>query len=215
MNVVDAVRSGTREQAAVAPPAGAAAVFLDKDGTLVEDVPYNVDPAQLRFTPNALDALRLLDEAGFRLIVVSNQPGLATGRFTRADFARLRHALAARVQAEAGVTLAGIYVCPHAPGESGRASCLCRKPSPGLLHQAAVALRLDLAQSWIVGDILDDVEAGRRVGCRSVLLDVGNETEWRLSPLRTPHHRCPDLLAAARVIVAAGPTWAAPAASRT
>lgn len=210
MNVGGMVRGEARAQPEVAPQAGAAAVFLDKDGTLVEDVPDNVDPAQLRFTPNALDALRLLDETGFRLIVVSNQPGLATGRFSRADFARLRHALSERVHAEAGVALAGIYVCPHAPGESGRASCLCRKPSPGLLHQAAVALRLDLAQSWIVGDILDDVEAGRRVGCRSVLLDVGNETEWRLSPLRTPHHRCADLLAAARIIVAAGPTWAAP-----
>lgn len=214
MNVVGIVRGEARGQQEVAPQSGAAAVFLDKDGTLVEDVPYNVDPAQLRFTPNAPEALRLLDEAGFRLIVVSNQPGLASGRFSRADFARLRHALAERVRAEAGVTLAGIYVCPHAPGESGRVSCLCRKPSPGLLHQATVALRLDLAQSWIVGDILDDVEAGRRVGCRSVLLDVGNETEWRLSPLRTPHHRCADLLAAAHVIVAEGPTWAAPAGSR-
>lgn len=211
MNVVGIVRGEVRAQPEVAPQVGAAAVFLDKDGTLVEDVPDNVDPARLRFTPNALDGLRLLDESGFRLIVVSNQPGLATGRFSRADFARLRHALTERVRIEAGVALAGIYVCPHAPGESGRASCLCRKPSPGLLHQAAVALRLDLAQSWIVGDILDDVEAGRRVGCRSVLLDVGNETEWRLSPLRTPHHRCADLLAAARIIAAAGPTWAAPA----
>ena len=210
MNVVGIAHNEVRAQRDVAPQAGAAAVFLDKDGTLVEDVPDNVDPAQLRFTPNALDALRLLDETGFRLIVVSNQPGLASGRFSRADFARLRHALTERVRAEAGVALAGIYVCPHAPGESGRASCLCRKPSPGLLHQAAVALRIDLAQSWIVGDILDDVEAGRRVGCRGVLLDVGNETEWRLSPLRTPHHRCADLLAAARIIAAAGPTWAAP-----
>ena len=208
------VRGEVRGQPELAPPPGAAAVFLDKDGTLVEDVPYNVDPALLRFTPNAVEALRLLAEAGYRLIVVSNQPGLATGRFSRADFARLRHALAERVRAEAGIALAGIYVCPHAPGESGRASCLCRKPSPGLLHQAAVALRLDLAQSWIVGDILDDVEAGRRVGCRSVLLDVGNETEWRLTPLRTPHHRCADLLAAAPIIVTAGPTWAAPADAR-
>ena len=198
-----------RAETAAGPTA--AAVFLDKDGTLVEDVPDNVDPARLRFMPNAQVALRLLADAGFRLVVVSNQPGLATGRFTRADFARLRHALVERVRAEAGVELAGIYVCPHAPDERGKASCLCRKPSPGLLHQAAVALRLDLTQSWMIGDILDDVEAGRRVGCRSVLLDVGNETEWHLTPLRTPHYRCADLLAAAQIIVAAGPTWAAPA----
>jgi len=184
---------------------GAAAVFLDKDGTLVEDVPYNVDPERLRFTPRALEGLRLLAGAGFPLVVVSNQPGLAAGRFTRAEFGRLRYALTERIRREAGVDLAGMFVCPHAPAAAAGASCLCRKPAPGLLRQAAVVHRLDLSRCWMIGDILDDVEAGRRVGCRSVLLDVGNETEWRLSPLRVPHHRCPDLLAAAEVIVSSRP----------
>lgn len=190
----------TGSAAAAMPHPGGAAVFLDKDGTLVEDVPYNVDPERLRFTPGALDGLRLLADVGFPLVVVSNQPGLAAGRFTRAEFGRLRRALAERIRLEAGVDLAGIFICPHAPAAAG-ASCLCRKPAPGLLRQAAVVHRLDLSRCWMIGDILDDVEAGRRAGCRSVLLDVGNETEWRLSPLRMPHHRCPDLLTAAEVIV--------------
>ena len=90
------------------------------------------------------------------------------------------------------------------------AGCLCRKPAPGLLHQAARTRNLDLARSWMVGDILDDVEAGRRAGCRSVLLDVGHETVWRLSPLRTPHFRAGDLLEAARHIVAAPAGSASP-----
>jgi hypothetical protein len=81
-------------------------------------------------------------------------------------------------------------------------ACLCRKPAPGLLRQAARVHAIDLANSWMIGDILDDVEAGRRAGCRSVLLDVGNETEWQLSPLRTPHVRAANLLEAARAIVA-------------
>jgi len=190
-----------------ADTAGAAArarpaVFLDKDGTLVEDVPYNVDPALLRFTPHALEALRVLADAGLPLVVVSNQPGLATGRFDPAALARLQRALDERLQAEAGVALAGFYVCPHAPGEGGAPACACRKPAAGLLRQAAREHGLDLPRSTMVGDILDDVEAAHRAGCAAVLLDVGNETEWRDSPLRRPEHRARDLLDAAHWILA-------------
>ena len=177
------------------------AVFLDKDGTLVEDVPYSVDPARLLFTRGAPQALAGLAEAGYALVVVTNQPGIATGRFSRAEFARLEHALREQVRAQAGVELDGVYACPHAPGIGRTPGCLCRKPAPGLLRRAALELNLELAHSWMVGDILDDVEAGRRAGCRTVLLDVGHETVWRLSPLRLPHHRCRDLLEAARRIV--------------
>ena len=182
-------------------PAARPAVFIDKDGTLIVDVPYNVDAALLRFTPHALEGLQLLDRAGYALVVVTNQPGIAAGRFTRAEFARLQHALVTRVLHVAGVELAGFYTCPHAPAAPASA-CLCRKPAPGMLRQAALAHRFDLGRSWMIGDILDDVEAGRRAGCRSVLLDVGNETEWRRSPLREPQHRAADLLDAARHIVA-------------
>ncbi|HEU4459118.1 MAG TPA: HAD-IIIA family hydrolase [Methylibium sp.] len=176
------------------------AVFLDKDGTLVENVPYNVDPSQLRFTRGALPALRALADAGFALVVVTNQPGLALGRFRRAEFQVLEDALRTRIREEGGVTLTDFMVCPHAPATPTN-SCLCRKPAPGMLRQAAVAHRLDLAASWMVGDILDDVEAGRRAGARSLLLDVGNETVWRMSPLRTPERRCADLLEAASHIL--------------
>lgn len=182
-------------------PTGRRAVFIDKDGTLVVDVPYNVDPALLRFTPNALEALRRLDAAGYALVVVTNQAGLAAGRFTRAEFARLQGALVDRVWREAGVELAGFYTCPHAPTSLPSQACLCRKPAPGMLRQAALSHHLDLARSWMVGDILDDVEAGHRAGCRTVLLDVGHETLWRRSPLRIPDRRAADLLEAAHFIL--------------
>jgi histidinol-phosphate phosphatase family protein len=179
------------------------AVFVDKDGTLVDDVPHNVDPARLRFTPHALEGLRLLAANGYRLIVVSNQPGLAYGMFTRAQLTQLQLALVEMMQRD-GVHLTDFYACTHAPGPAGRvAACLCRKPAPGLLHQAARAHHVDLRRSWMVGDTLDDIEAGRRAGCRSVLMDVGNETVWRMSPLRTPHHRAANLLEAAHTILAA------------
>jgi D-glycero-D-manno-heptose 1,7-bisphosphate phosphatase len=178
------------------------AVFIDKDGTLVENVPYNVDPAQLRFLPGAVEALGALGQAGFALVVVTNQSGLALGRFTAGAFARLRSALRQRLHAETGITLTDFLHCPHAPGEGGRPTCLCRKPQPGLLVRAARLHGLDLGASWIIGDTLDDVEAGRRCGCRAVLLDTGGETVWRHSPLRVPQRRTSDWADAAQHIVA-------------
>lgn len=173
------------------------AVFLDKDGTLVEDVPYNVDPARLRFTPHAGEGLRRLVAAGYLVIVITNQPGVALGLFDAVALERLAQALSDRLRVE-GVELSGFYACPHAEGPP---DCGCRKPAAGLLLQAAQEHQVDLSASWMIGDILNDVEAGRRAGCRTVLLDVGHETVWDLSPLRRPLHRVADLRAAAQAIL--------------
>lgn len=179
------------------------AIFLDKDGTLVENVPYNVDPALLRFTPHALPGLRRLAEAGYLLIIVSNQPGVMQQRFTLDAVDRLGIALREKLAA-AGIPLGGMYVCPHAPSdEPASPGCKCRKPAPGLLLEAAREHGIALDRSWMVGDILNDVEAGWRAGCRSVLMDVGNETEWQWSPMRIPDFRVPDLAAAAESILSA------------
>ena len=162
------------------------AVFIDKDGTLVENVPWNVDPAQLRFHTGALASLAALAQAGFALVIVTNQAGLAEGRFTRVQFDALARELERRLALEAGVRLAGFECCPHAPDAEGRPACRCRKPAPGMLIDAAQAHGLDLARSWMVGDTLDDVEAGHRAGCRSILLDTGGETEWHGGAGRQP-----------------------------
>ena len=174
------------------------AVFIDKDGTLVENVPYNVDPLKLVFTPHAVEALKLLTAFDYQLVVVTNQPGVALRYFDQPALDRLHQALRQRLREE-GVELAGIYACPHAPYDG----CMCRKPAPGMLYQAAQALDIDLTRSWMVGDILDDVEAGRRAGCRAALLDVGSETVWRYAALRVPHVRAGNLFDAARRIVEA------------
>jgi D-inositol-3-phosphate glycosyltransferase len=168
------------------------AIFIDKDGTLVEDVPYNVDPARLHLAPGAPEALRQWRDAGYLVVVVTNQSGLGRGLFDRAALGRLHDALAARLR-NAGAPLDGFFACPHVDEDH----CACRKPQPGLLLEAARVLDIDLARSWMVGDILNDVEAGRRAGCRTVLLDVGNETKWLSGALRTPHVRCRTLLEAA------------------
>ena len=165
----------------------ARAVFVDKDGTLVQDVPYNVDPERIALLPGVGDALRRLQDAGFLLFVVSNQPGVALGRFPASALngveARLDELLS-----PFGVMISAYCWCPHPPaGMRGAIACTCRKPRPGLLLDAAATHGVALERSWMVGDILDDVEAGQRAGCRTVLVDRGNETRWRAGRLRTPN----------------------------
>ena len=152
------------------------AVFLDKDGTLLENVPFNVDPLQMRWTAGAQSALRRLSQTGMPLIVVSNQPGVALGYFIQSEL-RLVEARLQRMFASCGASLTGFYYCPHAPHRAAGFSCTCRKPQPGMLRRAARNHGVDLSRSWMVGDILDDVEAGRAAGCTTVLIDNGNEND--------------------------------------
>jgi D-glycero-D-manno-heptose 1,7-bisphosphate phosphatase len=180
------------------------AVFIDKDGTLVENVPYNVDPRQVRLMPGAAEAMRALHTEGFALIVISNQAGVALGHFAEPALAGVKDALD-ELAGDMQVPLAGFYYCPHHPaGKIARyaRNCDCRKPQPGLIRRAALKHGIDLTRSWLIGDILDDIEAGQRAGCRTVLVNNGNETEWQWSPRRRPDYVVLDLVQAARVIVA-------------
>ena len=181
---------------------GRAAIFLDKDGTLIEDVPYNVDPERIRLLPGAIEGAAALHAAGYALVVITNQSGVARGLFVEGALALVEGKVRALLAA-GGVPLAGFYWCPHHPEGSlapYAVACDCRKPAPGLLRRAANDLGLDLARSWFAGDILHDIEAGRRAGCRTVLILNGNETEWHVSPERWPHHIAGDLAEAAAII---------------
>jgi len=194
------------------------AVFLDKDGTLIHDVPYNVDPDQIRLLPGVVEGLQLLHTAGYRLFVVSNQSGVARGYFDEPALVAVEERLG-QLMAAAGVPLAGFYCCPHHPEgavTTYAVPCDCRKPAPGLVLRAAREHGVDTARSWLIGDILDDIECGRRAGCRTVLIANGNETAWLLSRQRTPNYAATDLLQAAQAILAAPRLrpGAAPAAGR-
>lgn len=185
----------------------ARAVFLDKDGTLVENVAMNVDPSRIRLARGVPDALRRLRDAGYRFAVVSNQAGVARGVFPESALAGVQTRLA-DLLGEHGIALDGFFYCPHDPAgvvERYRITCDCRKPAPGLLHRAAAALGASVASSWMVGDILDDVEAGRRAGCRSILLDSGGETEWVRGPTREPHFVARSFAEVADHIIASEP----------
>ena len=178
------------------------AIFIDKDGTLVDDIPFNVDPQRIRLAEGAGHALRRLQGMGYRLIVVTNQSGVARGLFAEHAMDAVRDRLAELLAAHE-VALDGFEYCPHWPhGRVARHAfaCNCRKPLPGMLLHAADKMRLDLKASWMIGDILDDIEAGRRAGCRTILIDDGNETQWRIDHLRHPHRLARDLTHAADII---------------
>jgi histidinol-phosphate phosphatase family protein len=139
------------------------ALFLDRDGTLIVDVGYPRDPALVQPIPGAAEALRHL-QRNRALVVISNQSGIARGTITEAEAAAVHDRFVAMF-AEAGVTFAGFYYCPHGPDDG----CRCRKPAPGLLEDAARELDLDLASSAMIGDKPSDLEAGRAAGCGLVI----------------------------------------------
>ncbi len=185
------------------------AVFLDKDGTIIEDVPYSVDPDRMRLTIGAAEGLRLFHEAGYRLVVVSNQSGVARGYFPEAALEVVRRRLETMLN-DLGVPLSGFYCCPHHPEGvvPGYAqSCECRKPKAGLVWKACRDLGIDPVKSWLIGDKLDDVEAGRRAGCRTIWItaEYPNAIATAGSPLisswRRPHLQAPDLAQAARLLL--------------
>ncbi|RFS17539.1 D-glycero-beta-D-manno-heptose 1,7-bisphosphate 7-phosphatase [Emticicia sp. C21] len=171
------------------------AVFFDKDGTLIKDVPYNIDPLLVELEKGVIESLRRLQQMDYQLVIISNQSGIALGFFSEQNFLRLKDYLLKLFEIE-GVVFGGFYYCPHHPNGKNsnyNKTCDCRKPAPGLLLQAAKELDIDLNASWMVGDILHDVEAGNQAGCRSILINNGNETEWDLTVIRTPTHIATDL----------------------
>jgi D-glycero-D-manno-heptose 1,7-bisphosphate phosphatase len=177
-------------------------VFLDKDGTLIEDLPYNVDPRRIRFAPGARQAMRLLGAAGHPLVVASNQSGVARGYFSEADLEAVGAHLRAEIEA-LGARLEAFLWCPHLPDASGpyAIECDCRKPLPGLIERAARELGLSLVGGWFIGDTWMDVVAGRAAGLQTIL--VGPEhllaAGWPVE--RQPDHAVRDLFDAARIVV--------------
>ena len=190
---------------------GDPAVFIDRDGTLTEEVGYVNHPKRLRLLPRSAEAIRRLNRSGVKAVMVTNQSGVARGYFTEEVLQAVNEALVSQLKAE-GAYLDGLYVCVHHPtvGEPPyRTVCDCRKPEPGLLTRAAADLGLDLSRSWTVGDKISDVLAGRRAGTGSILVLTGyglGEWEFRRARWPTePDHVAEDLLAAVEWIQNGGP----------
>ncbi|MHB0976075.1 MAG: D-glycero-alpha-D-manno-heptose-1,7-bisphosphate 7-phosphatase [Candidatus Aquicultorales bacterium] len=181
---------------------GKRAVFLDRDGTINEEIGYLGDPAKLVILPGAAGAIRRLNEAGFEVFIVTNQAGVARGYFTE-DVVRKIHRRLIETLAEGGAHVRAIYYCPHHPDflAEGETPCSCRKPEPGMLLAAANDFDIDLSASFVVGDTLKDFEAGERGGARSILLLTGYGAS-ELEKTDICHAlTAPDLESAARHIV--------------
>jgi D-glycero-D-manno-heptose 1,7-bisphosphate phosphatase len=155
------------------------AVFLDRDGTINEEVNYLSDPSLLKLTQGAAKAIHLLNSHNVPVIVVTNQSGIARDYFTEAQMHLVHHALDLILAAD-NAKIDAYYFCPHHPiagiGDY-KMTCSCRKPEPGMLHQAAQDLFLDLSKSYLIGDKLTDIKAGNLAGCQTVLVETGYGSE--------------------------------------
>jgi len=176
-----------------------AAIFLDRDGVIIENRPGYVKAwSEVEFLSGVFAALRELAQWGARIVIISNQSAVGRGIITFEKVWDIQHRIVDEIQRHGG-RIDGSYLCPHHPD----AGCLCRKPSPGMLQQAARELSLDLQQSWLVGDAVSDLEAARSAGARGVLVRTGRGTKQELESLTAWNDRCDvvdDLPAAVRLI---------------
>ncbi len=177
------------------------AVFIDRDGTLNEESSYLYLPEDCRFIPGSIDAVALLNAAGFLVVVATNQSGIARGYYTETDLEKLHEYMACELESR-GARIDGWYYCPHHPDYPSAADdCSCRKPLPGMLWRAAQELEIDLASSWMIGDKRADIEAGIAAGCKPILVLTGYGAAEHAA-LAATATVCDNLYAAARYIVA-------------
>ncbi len=153
------------------------AVFLDRDGVITKEPPYyahRID--QLELVPKSAEAIRLLNKNGFKVIIISNQSGVARGYYQEKDIQIYNNEMKRQLEKK-GARIDAIYCCPHHPEaviEKYRIDCDCRKPKPGMLRQAEKDLNLDLKCSFLIGDKTSDIEAGYRAGCKTILVLTGH-----------------------------------------
>ncbi|MBN1754941.1 HAD family hydrolase [bacterium] len=177
------------------------AIFIDRDGTLIYDRHFIRDPQEVEFIPGSIEALKIFLKLGYKIIIVSNQSGVARGYFTEADV----NIINCRVQELAepeGITIAAFYYCPHHPDgiiKEYRKVCDCRKPEPGLLYKAMENFGLDLAQCIVIGDKDSDIGLARRVGAIAIRVKTGKGGQLSPDDIK-PDYRARDLLDAARWI---------------
>ncbi len=186
------------------------AVFLDRDHTIIEDPGYINDPSKVHLLPGVGTALKMLAGAGYTLVVVTNQSGIARGLLTEETLAKIHDELQ-RQLTEHGVKLDAFYYCPFHPQgvvERYTMDSDCRKPKPGMLLRAAAEMGIDLARSWMVGDSPRDIEAGQRAGCRTIRLRLAEGDEPQIGEASDEDVQADftvrNLVEAAKIIVREG-----------
>ncbi|MBI4140866.1 HAD family hydrolase [Candidatus Woesearchaeota archaeon] len=177
---------------------GYKAVFLDRDGTIIGDGGYNYKPEELVLIPGAIEALKRLKHAGYLLIVVTSQSGIARGYYTEEDY----HKFNSHFLKHTGEFVDDVYYCPH--HKEGKPphniECNCRKPKTGMIEQAVKKWHINLSASWVVGDKTSDVKLGENAGCNTILVETGkagNDAAYSVNPT----YKAKDLLDAAEHIL--------------
>ncbi len=172
------------------------AVFLDRDGTIAKDVHYCRTVDDFVLLPGAPQAIRLLNESGFKTIVITNQSGVARGYFSEETLSDIHRKMTSDL-GKHGARLDAIYYCPHHPDDN----CECRKPRPGLLLKAADHMGITPALSYMIGDNLSDVEAGRSAGCRTIWLTADSGERQFVPQHQSPDHTAQNLFEAVTWLV--------------
>lgn len=175
------------------------AVFVDRDGTIIEHIEYLSEPERVKELPGSFAALKKMRELGYRIIVVTNQPGIGLGYFTKEEFYVVNREMLRQATA-AGCAIDRIYFCPHSKGES----CKCRKPSPFPLQRAVRECNVDLSKSFVIGDMTSDIQLAKNAGCKSILVKTGRGGDDGLFPV-TADVEARDLSEAATYLSALGP----------
>jgi len=170
------------------------AAFIDRDDTMAEDVHYCSHPEDFTLFPTTAKAIKLLNEHGFKVIVVTNQSGIARGYFTEETLAKIHDKMKSELAGE-GAWVDAIYYCPHHPDDN----CGCRKPKPKMLLLAAEEHNIDLEHSFVVGDLQMDIDMGKAVGSKTVL--ICHNPQGKTAQGAKPDHSVTDLYEAAVIIV--------------
>ncbi len=195
-------RRGLHDPPSVRPAGrpGRPAIFLDRDGTLIEAIEYLHEPERVRLANGVGRAIARANEAGYAVVVVTNQAGIARGYYGLDDAEATNRRVVELVEQEGG-HIEAVYVCPHHPDFTGY--CTCRKPRPGMLIEAAMDFGIDLGRSWMIGDTVEDIEAGRRAGVRVVLVGTGYgaTAAAKLREAGLPFLSAPDATTAIEMIV--------------
>lgn len=169
--------------------------ILDRDGTIIVEKHYLSDPKLVELLPGAAEGLRALSEAGFGLIIVTNQSGIGRGYFSQDQLTAVNKKMCALLQ-EHGIPIAGIFYCPHTPDDA----CTCRKPLPGLILKAGEKLSFDPAKSYVIGDKPCDIELGQNVKAKTFLVRTGYGAQHEKEQKISPDFIVDDLREAARIL---------------
>ena len=177
------------------PTKSSPAIFLDRDGTVNEEILYLHDPAKFKFLPSAIEGIKKFSDMRYRIVIVSNQPGIGMGYYQEEDFYKVNREMLIRFS-KAGILIDKIYFCPHSKSEK----CSCRKPEQALIHRAKEELNIDIPNSFFIGDKTSDMETGKRAGMRTILVKTGFQGKDNEYP-GEPDYRAEDLLDAANYVL--------------